>query len=114
MRSGYWDGWKGVCILVVIALHAFPPPQAFSAGSSKWYVDIAFGQLILFPVPIFFGLAGLFSLGRSSESRFENATEYYKRRSMRIVPPYLIWTTAFILLEHRTHLSSIWELSKDL
>lgn len=114
MRSGYWDGWKGICILVVIALHAIPPLQAFPAGSLKWFVDLVLGQFILFPVAIFLGIAGLFSLGRSSESPPETATEYYKRRSMRILPPYLIWTAIFILMEHRTHLSSIKELSKDL
>ena len=114
MRSQYWDGWKGVCILVVIALHAIPPPQTFPAGSLKWYVDVISSQLIVFPVAIFFAIAGFFSLGRSSGSRCEHGMDYYKRRSARILPPYLIWTGAFILLEHRSHLLSMKELSKDL
>lgn len=114
MRSQYWDGWKGVCILVVIALHAIPSPQTFPAGSLKWYVDVISSQLIVFPVAIFFAIAGFFSLGRSSGSRFEHVMDYYKRRSARILPPYLIWTGVIILLEHRSHLLSMKELSKDL
>lgn len=114
LRSEYWDGWKAVCMIAVIALHAIPAPETFHAGSLKWYADITISQIILFPVPIFLGMAGFFSLGRSSASQLDNPIDYYKGRSMRILPPYLIWTTVSILLEHRSHLSSIRELSEDL
>lgn len=114
VRSEYWDGWKAVCITVVIALHVMQQPDIFVVGSWGWSGAVILPQFILFPVAIFFAIAGFFALGRPADSRFENARDYYQRRLKRIIPPYLIWTAAFILLEHRHDLSSIRELSKDV
>jgi peptidoglycan/LPS O-acetylase OafA/YrhL len=87
VRSEYWDGWKAVCITVVIALHVMRPPEMSVPGSLRWYANVIFPQFILFPVAIFLAMAGFFALRRSFELRFENVMEYYKRRLMRILPP---------------------------
>lgn len=37
VRSNYWDGWKGLCIVAVVALHAYPTYDGATTGTWHWY-----------------------------------------------------------------------------
>jgi peptidoglycan/LPS O-acetylase OafA/YrhL len=114
LRSKYWDGWKGICIIAVITGHSFPVLDKIPAGSLSWSLEVLLYQINLFPVFIFFALAGYFSLPHTSGKQVKDVASYYKHRLGRILPPYLLWTAAYILLEHRGHLSSVRDLLKDV
>ena len=114
MRSKYWDGWKGLCIIEVVAGHAIFSNLAFPLGSSGWYAETLSIQLFNFPVAVFLAIAGFFSLGRSGGAQIENAGSYYRRRFMRIIPPYLIWTAVYLLLQLREHPLSLHDVSREV
>jgi surface polysaccharide O-acyltransferase-like enzyme len=78
--------------------------QTFPPESFNWYFGLVFRQFIDFAIPMFLALAGYFS----SYSRGSSVSNYWHRRTIRILPPYLFWTAIFILLQRpSTFLSPI-------
>ena len=114
VRSNFIDGWKGLCIIAVVALHAYPVSVTSPGFSWHWRTEMYSFQLISFPVAVFLAFAGYFSVSRSNGFRVENAWEFYQRRFRRILPPYLIWTAITILLEHRSDLHSVRQVTKEV
>jgi len=114
VRSKYWDGWKGICTIAVITGHSFPLIEKIPVGSIYWSLQVLLFQINLFPVFLFFTFAGYFSLPHSTSKQVEDVAGYYKHRLGRILPPYLLWTAVYILLEHRGHLFSVRDLFKDV
>jgi len=110
MRSNYWDGWKGVAIIAVVAIHASAELGNFPAESFNWYFGLVFRQFINFAVPLFLALAGFFAVRSSTDF----GLDYYRKRLMRVLPPYLFWTVVFVLLKHPSHFFSPGALSKDI
>ncbi|MBB6056690.1 acyltransferase [Tolumonas osonensis] len=94
IRIPYWDNWKALAIIAVVAIHASNHTADFSNGSFNWLFGLAFRQLIDFAVPIFFALAGYFS----SNSLEQQTKDFYFRRASRILIPYVIWTIIYILI----------------
>ncbi|WP_340122702.1 acyltransferase [Methylobacter svalbardensis] len=110
MRSNYWDAWKGVAILAVVAIHATGESGKFPAESFNWYFGLVFRQIINFAVPLFLALAGFFA-ARGSTSF---SLHYYHSRLGHVLPPYLFWTVIFVLLKHPSDFFSPGALSKDI
>ena len=74
MRISYWDNWKGIAIIAVVAIHASNGTAAFEEGSFNWLFGLTFRQFIDFAVPLFLAMSGYFSVKNSSG----NPISYYK------------------------------------
>ncbi len=106
VRVAYWDNWKGIAILAVVAIHAANDTSQFAIGSFNWLFGLTLRQVIDFAVPIFLALAGFFSVGSLTDS----PRTYYKKRINRILIPYLIWTTIYLFLKTPFDVPSISEV----
>ena len=113
MRSQYWDEYKGLAAIAVIAIHACGETGKFPTSSLNWHFGLIFRQIIDFAVPIFFAMSGYFSLPHKNDSGDINWFEYYNRRLVRILIPYIIWTVIFVIRYHRSHIASPVDLTKD-
>jgi surface polysaccharide O-acyltransferase-like enzyme len=109
-RSGYWDSWKGLAILAVVALHSTDESLTFPIGSTNWYFGLALCQLLDFAVPLFLALAGFFAGGRAAVPR----AEFYRKRLLRILPPYVFWTAIAVLLNKPADILSLRAILGDL
>lgn len=109
MRSNYWDNWKGIAIISVVAIHASGGAGDFSKESFNWYFGLIFRQLNNFAVPFFLALAGFFAANHLTDYSFD----YYRKRLNRILPPYIFWTTVFVLLKSPSHFFSLDALLRD-
>lgn len=105
MRVSYWDNWKGIAIIAVIAIHASSGTATFEKGSFNWLFGITLRQFIDFAVPFFLAMSGYFSLKGSSE----RPITYYKERFIRIIIPYLVWTAVYLLIKTPKDLPSFKE-----
>lgn len=114
VRSNYWDGWKGLCIIAVVVLHAYPSDLGSSTGTWHWYTAYLSYEVFEFPVALFLAIAGFFSNPQSIANGGESATSYYRRRFKRILPAYLIWTAIYIGLQHRGDLRSFSRMTRDV
>ncbi len=105
MRVSYWDNWKGIAIIAVIAIHASNGTATFQEGSFNWLFGLTLRQFIDFAVPFFLAMSGYFSAKVSNESLLS----FYKGRFIRILIPYLIWTAIYLLAKTPTILPSLSE-----
>lgn len=81
---------KGVAIAAVVIIHILSsiPGYIYTTTNAAQYIFL--DQLLRFSVPLFIGLSG-YSLAR----RYQDIVEYvpfYKRRLLRIIPLYLLWS----------------------
>ena len=106
MRISYWDNWKGIAIIAVVAIHASNGTAAFEEGSFNWLFGLTFRQFIDFAVPLFLAMSGYFSVKNSSG----NPISYYKGKFNRILIPYLIWTAIYLILKTPTSAPSTYEV----
>lgn len=110
MRVSYWDNWKGIAIIAVVAIHASGSTRTFQEGTFNWLFGLTLRQIIDFAVPLFLAMSGYFSVKGSDE----NILEYYKSRFARIIIPYMIWTAIYIFLNDPKNILSFSELFKGL
>ncbi|WP_338919202.1 acyltransferase [Pseudomonas silesiensis] len=110
MRDSYWDNWKGIAIIAVVAIHASGGTAMFQEGSFNWLFGLTLRQFIDFAVPLFLAMSGYFSVNGSNG----NVLSYYKGRFIRIIIPYLIWTAAYILIKTPTEAPSLGELASGI
>jgi peptidoglycan/LPS O-acetylase OafA/YrhL len=137
MRDQYLDAWKGAAILSVIIIHCSASTGFFALGSGNWYFGLLLRQVLNFPVPIFFVLAGFFAAKKSHEKTpgrpqvfsspsggltrsgrsggaLKTPLSFYKDRLQYIVPAYLIWTFIYVLIKTPQHLKSWGYLAEDV
>lgn len=93
-RSAYWDNWKGLAIIAVVAIHACDSTGTFLEGSFSWLFGLGLRQMINYAVPLFLAIAGYFA----TSSINEGAIEHYRKRMWRLIPPYVIWTIFYIAI----------------
>lgn len=98
-RNNYWDACKGIAIIAVVFIHASGGASSFEKYSFNWSFGLVLRQFLNYAVPLFFVIAGYFSLTRESVGPLN----YYKKRFLKLLTPYLIWTLIYLLL--RTPLS---------
>ncbi len=87
---------KGAAIIAVIIIHILSsiPGYIYTTPNAAQYIFL--DQLLRFSVPLFIGLSG-YSLAR----RYQGAISYiqfYKRRLLRIIPLYFLWSIGLWLL----------------
>ena len=87
-RSSYWDNWKGLAIIAVVAIHASSSTRLFPEGSLNWFFGLGFRQMMDFAVPMFLALSGYFSVS----AKGKRAIDFYKDRMPRLLLPYTFWT----------------------
>lgn len=92
-RSSYWDNWKGIAIVAVVIIHSCGELSNFPPDSLTGLFGIGLRQAVNFAVPIFLAIAGFFA-GRGSSGP---SGEFYRKRLTRILAPYLIWTTIYLV-----------------
>jgi surface polysaccharide O-acyltransferase-like enzyme len=92
-RSSYWDNWKGIAIVAVVIIHSCGELSNFSPHSLTGLFGIGLRQAVNFAVPIFLAIAGFFA-GRGSSGP---SGEFYRKRLTRILAPYLVWTTIYLV-----------------
>ncbi|WP_164881839.1 acyltransferase [Paenirhodobacter populi] len=95
MRSGYWDGWKGIAIVAVIAIHASGSATGSEPGSLNQQFGIWLRQLINFPVAMFIFLSAYFT--HQPSARAPEGMGWLGRRLWRLILPYLVWSVVYTL-----------------
>lgn len=108
MRDNYWDVVKGIAIIAVIIIHSCTTAGLFTYSDGALKI-ITLRAVVNFAVPVFFALSGFLN-GRSKSPK-DLAWVY--RRLAAIIPTYLIWTTIFIVLFNRSHITQPTSLIKD-
>jgi fucose 4-O-acetylase-like acetyltransferase len=107
-RSGHWDWWKGIAIIAVISIHALGATATSNGPFSREFA-LVFRPVVNFSVALFLCMAGYFA----AKSWRGDAIGYWRSRGLRILPPYLFWTTLAILLTKPRHFASPGDLAGD-
>ncbi len=113
VRFHYWDTWKGICIIAVIAIHASSSTSFFPENSFNWNFGFFLRQLINFPIAIFLFVSGYFAANYSFDS-WKDYINFWGTRLLKIIPPYIFWSLIYIWLEKPSHLLNSTEISQDL
>lgn len=96
---------RAIAITLVIAIHAsnswwFGADGNTSLHDLSWeiFVDTSINQVGRFTVPLFVILSG-FSLAKSEASRPFSFAQFWQRRSLRILPPYIFFSVVSIAIQ---------------
>lgn len=101
-REDYWDLIRGICIFFVFIGHAiggwnFITHEVMVPVNSFLFNHWIFQRgLINVCVPVFVFISGYMI----SEKSFGSTLSFYKKRILRFVIPFVIWTTVYSLIEH--------------
>lgn len=87
---------KGLAITAVVIIHILSsiPGHIYTTPNAGQYIFL--DQLLRFSVPLFLGLSG-YSLARKYSADLK-VIEFYKRRLVRIIPLYVLWSIGLWLL----------------
>src|SRR5258707_920866 len=85
---------KGLAIIAVIVLHVLSSVPHVFAGAMTSFSVIVTDQFLRFCVPLFIGLSG-YALASRYGSKIDLPT-FFKRRVLRILPQYILWSLIFI------------------
>jgi len=100
-RLLYLDVLRALSILGVILIHIIGASfHYWEKGSLVWTVFISTDQLFRFSVPLFVFISG-FTLYAKYNNNF-NFWKFYKKRIVRILPWYVVWSLVIYLYIHFT------------
>ena len=86
------DGLRAAAALAVVMIHV-------SAGQTT-DAELVWNQLSRFAVPMFLVLTGFGHAGALAEGKFEpQGWTAVRRRLSRVLPPYFLWSAAYLVLE---------------
>lgn len=87
---------RGIAIIAVVVIHILSsiPGHIYTTPNAEQYIFL--DQLLRFSVPLFIGLSG-YALAKRYGAELA-VGEFYKRRLLRIVPLYLLWSLGLWLL----------------
>ncbi len=90
---------KAVSILAVILLHSLSSlfPSTIYTDSNLCFVFIFLNQAARFSVPLFLALSG-FGLGRKYQNQKLHIKRYLKRKIIKLLPLYLLWSAILIVI----------------
>ena len=88
MKNIFHQILRGICVVIVIAIHSFIEPENLIL---KYFI-IILRKIINFAVPLFIFLAGYYSKSKKSYKEYINA------KIKRIIIPYLLWNMIYTLL----------------
>lgn len=109
IRLTYWDSIKGLAIIAVIIIHASTLSLKFPIDSLNFLFGISLRQIVNFAVPIFFAIAGLFSVQKIEQS----SSSFIKKRILVLLPTYIIWTLIYIIIFKHEHFFSLKDIFLD-
>lgn len=95
-RVIWLDVVRIIAIYLVLTTHSFHFPESIANLTQLEILNLANFAIVKTCVPLFVMLSGALLLGKS-----ESNTDFYKKRFMRLFPPWIFWTaasTALILL----------------
>lgn len=96
-KEPFWQIIRGICIIFVVLIHCKSGIGYEKIPIDSWNFDywIIMRQFINFPVAIFIFLAGYFV---NIEKVKESAHSFIRNRIVRLLIPFLIWSTFYTLL----------------
>jgi surface polysaccharide O-acyltransferase-like enzyme len=102
------DLLRVVCIIAVIIIHASSPWEYRANQSHQWLSADGFGCLLnqwgRFCVPLFVLLSGYVLTKRYADgapAQSNRWVHFFKRRTLKIIIPYVVWTVAGMFLRQR-------------
>lgn len=86
-RLSYLDIAKGIGIILVVLGHCIPD-ASMPGGPSDKFLSIMFKLIYSFHMPLFFFIAGIFSLPKLNSLIDFNIIDFIKKRFLRLMVPY--------------------------
>jgi len=104
-RLREFDVLKGLSITAVVLIHVTSHGVGtFDPTSTSYFVYLILNRLSQFAVPTFiFASSVLLSYIHGDGFRSmttEKLKTFYRKRFVRIIPPYLIWTLVYLVVKH--------------
>lgn len=97
-RIQWLDTLRTMAALGVILIHtASPLNRSFFTNINDWWVGDVFMSMTRCAVPMFLMLSGATMLGRKYDLK-----DFYKRRLMRVVVPFLFWLIVYFFFRYFT------------
>jgi surface polysaccharide O-acyltransferase-like enzyme len=88
---------KGLAILAVVVIHLINVfISRLTPHSSGWNLLVISDQITRFSVPLFIALSG-FALAQKYASHPPSFWQFLTRRSLKLLPPYLLWSAVYVL-----------------
>ena len=107
MKKKHYDYLRVVSMLGIIGVHctaAFVTADMDRTTISWWYGS--FQHIVRIALPLFFMLSGALALGRE----YPSLTQYYKKRAIKILLPFLVYSWLYVLLSFDFASRSLWTL----
>ncbi|MDO4487973.1 MAG: acyltransferase [Eubacteriales bacterium] len=98
-RDDYWDFLKGLGIFTVFYAHTIGGWNYIDWGyyiapdSLNYSIWLFFKCVFAAAIPVFFFISGYFT-----PVKIESAGEYYKKRGLRIIIPFFVWSGIYSLV----------------
>lgn len=92
-RECYWDYIRIFAMFCVIGVHAVGSIEVYSSSNTGDLLVEFLNRINSIGVPLFFGLSGIMLLDDSGES----FKEFYTKRAIRIVIPYMIYSAIYVV-----------------
>lgn len=93
----YSQALKGIAILGVVTIHVMAFFPNIYASSPSIELSVFLDQLSRLSVPLFIALSG-YGLAKSDEKHHVSFLTFLKKRTLKLIPSYLIWTAISLLL----------------
>ncbi|WP_017539256.1 acyltransferase [Nocardiopsis halophila] len=93
--TAWIDLARVAAMVAVVLVHAYSPlvTEVYAdQGSTSWWTATAADAALRWCVPLFIMISGALLLGR----RDEPPADFYRKRWLRIGPPLLVWTAAYL------------------
>lgn len=88
-RVNYFEAWRGIAILMVIAIHTYNNTDV-SAG-------LAIRQLFNCAVPVFFAISGFFLHKKTFDSK-NDAASFWRKQIPKVYIPTILWSLPLFFL----------------
>lgn len=98
MRNNVWDISRGIPVIAVVLIHSSGFLSNYDTGTYQNTLGVALRQIINFAVPVFLFIAGYFAFNNKKQS----SSKLIKSRLMRVLPPYIICSILYILVDFIT------------
>lgn len=99
------DAARVFSIVAVVVLHVAGSVVTLAAlGSHVWWVGNLYDTVVRWCVPVFVMVSGALLL---DPCKTEDVTEFYLKRSARVLLPIAFWSAVYILWNHRGALANL-------
>jgi len=93
----YLDGLRVLAALFVVAIHVLGPyrMELGQIPDSDWLIAVGLNTVSRWAVPVFIMISGLLLL---SASKPFNCSHFLRRRVMKVVVPFVVWSAMFAVI----------------